>query len=278
LTQIQKNRIFKTIFSKGTELSKKARHKQPDAQFESARNALSPAKRRLFQVILVLIPFFFIGLIEIGLRTFGYGTDFQLFIPGPGSFASFYRANPKVGKRYFFKQSTLPNPQKDLFLITKPENCFRIFVLGESTTAGFPFGDNLMFSRILEKRLADAFPNRRIEMMNLGMAAVCSHTLLDFMDEILAQKPDAIIIYAGHNEFYGAMGVASMESIGRNRSFVRMYLRLERFKLFMLVRDVIGKIRTAVIRKRAGEEGAGDVTLMERIVGDPNIPYGGSIY
>ncbi|MDZ7288373.1 MAG: SGNH/GDSL hydrolase family protein [candidate division KSB1 bacterium] len=266
-------------------MAKKAKHKPAHARPESTpsrpftgRNVLSPAKRRLFQTFLVLTPLFLLGLAEIGLRVFGYGTDTRLFIPAPGRYDAFYRGNPDVGKRYFLKQPTIPKPQKDLFLRIKPENGIRIFALGGSTTAGFPFGNNLMFSRILEKRLADVFPDRRIEMVNLGMSAVCSYTLLDFMDEILAQKPDAILIYAGHNEFYGAMGVASMETIGKNRSFVRLYLRLEGLKLFMLVRDVIGEIRYVMTGKRIAEEDPGDVTLMERIVGNPNIPYGGPIY
>jgi tetratricopeptide (TPR) repeat protein len=257
---------------------KRAKQKPDQAPPQSTQNALSPAKQRWFRALLVLTPLFFLLLIEAGLRIFGYGADTRLFIPAPGRFEAFYRCNPDVGKRYFLKQPTVPKPQKDIFLKTKPANCFRIFVIGESTAAGFPFGNNLMFSRILEKRLADAFPDRRIEMVNLGMSAVCSHTLLDFMDEILAQKPDAILIYDAHNEFYGAMGVASMESIGRNRTFVRLYLRFEQSKLFMLVRDVIGEIRHAMTGRRIEEEDPGDVTLMERIVGDPNIPYGGPIY
>ena len=30
-----------------------------------------------------------------------------------------------------------------------------------------------------------------------------------------SQEPDAVLIYAGHNEYYGALGVGSTESLGR---------------------------------------------------------------
>ena len=41
------------------------------------------------------------------------------------------------------------------------------------------------------------------------MAAVTSYVLLDFADEIIAQQPDAVVIYTGHNEYLGIGGVGS---------------------------------------------------------------------
>lgn len=231
----------------------------------------------LFYFLLFCIPILFLSLLEIGLRIAKYGQDTRLFIPVSEELPQYLRINPNVSKRYFYLQSVLPTPSKDLFLREKPKNGYRIFVLGGSTTAGFPYGNNLMFSRILQKRLMDAFPERKIEVVNLAMSAICSYTLVDFMDEILKQKPDLILVYAGHNEFYGAMGVASMESFGKNPQFVRFYLKLERFKLFLLIRDTIGKIRVAMLKKHQNEK-TGPVTLMERIVADPNIPYGSPLY
>ena len=42
------------------------------------------------------------------------------------------------------------------------------------------------------------------------MSAVSSYTLLDFSDEIVDYQPDAILIYAGHNEYLGILGVGSV--------------------------------------------------------------------
>ncbi len=69
------------------------------------------------------------------------------------------------------------------------------------------------------------FQIKKIEIINTAMTAVNTYTILDFMDEVIAQKPDAILIYAGHNEFYGALGVASMESLGKYPFFVRTFLQ-----------------------------------------------------
>ena len=54
------------------------------------------------------------------------------------------------------------------------------------------------------------------------------------------ERPDAILIYAGHNEYYGALGAGSTETLGAVPGFVRFYVRLQRFKTFLLLRNVVG--------------------------------------
>lgn len=243
------------------------------AYVETLPGQLGKGKQKLFTAIMVLLPLVILLILELGLRLFHYGGDLNLFVtPQEESVSDCYMCNRNVASRYFFMQSTRPTPQKDLFLKNKPEDAYRIFVMGGSTTAGFPYGNNLMFSRILHKRLCDIFPDRKIEVINTAMAAVNSYTLLDFTDEIIQQKPDAILIYAGHNEYYGAMGVASMESLGKNRGVVTTYLKLNRFRLFLLIRDVAGKTRQWVGKARGGAiDKDSPETLMARIVSDQNI-------
>ena len=107
------------------------------------------------------------------------------------------------------------------------------------------------------------------------MAAINSYSLLDFTDEILEQSPDALLIYAGHNEYYGALGVGSEQSLGNSRWLIRTYLKLRTIKTFLLVRDFIGwiKIRFSNLFY-GGSKIDPSATLMERIVSDQTIPYG----
>ncbi|MBN1894667.1 tetratricopeptide repeat protein [bacterium] len=236
-------------------------------------------KKTLFTVLTVLIPVIFLLLIEIVLRLAHYGGDQRLFVSAPREVSKYMMLNNKVGSRYFFMQKTLPTPPKDLFLKNKPANGYRLFVLGGSTTAGFPYEGNIMFSRILQHRLAEAFPDRTVEVVNTAMSAVCSYTFLDFMDEILKQKPDGILFYAGHNEFYGALGVASTESLGKFPGFVKTYLGLRRFRIFLLMRDLTGRIRLLFnksLSRRLKEDPT--ATLMERIVSDQAIPLNSRMY
>ncbi len=240
---------------------------------------LDPKRQRLFGAIMFAIPLLAILTLELSLRIAHYGTNTDLFIPAKGDYARYLRVNPIVTKRFFIGQKNVPTPPNDLFLIKKPANGFRIFVMGGSTTAGYPYGNNIMFSRILQQRLSDAFPEKHIEVINTATAAINSYALLDFMDEILDQHPDAILIYAGHNEFYGAFGVASTEALGKIRPLIKMYLKLKRFKTFQLLRSGIWQLKKA-ITSLAKQEDLADptATLMERLVAEQNIPYQSPLY
>ena len=185
------------------------------------------------------------------MHLFNYGGNSSLFISTPNEASIYYGINLNVGKRYFHHSDFNPTPRKDLFLKEKPKNGFRIFVLGGPTTAGFPYGNNLTFTRVLNRRLSDTFPSRRIEIVNTAMTAINSYALLDFMDEILKCKPDGILIYTGHNEYYGALGVGSTESLGKIRGIVRIYLKLQGFRTFMLLRDGVTWIRKSIGDKSA---------------------------
>lgn len=246
---------------------------------KQARRPIDPKRETLFRVIALSLPVMFFVVLEIGLRVFNYSGNLDLFISAPKDYSAYYMCNPQVGRRYFFMQNTVPDPPNDLFFKVKPENGYRIFVMGGSTAAGYPYANNVMFPRILQHRLADVFPERRIEVVNTAMTAINSYTLLDFMDEILAQQPDVILIYAGHNEFYGALGAASNESLGKIQPFVKFYLKLQRFKTFLLVRNGIGKIKNWIERLTSkGTINDPSATLMERMVGEQTIPYGSPIY
>ncbi|MBN2000134.1 SGNH/GDSL hydrolase family protein [candidate division KSB1 bacterium] len=197
-------------------------------------------------MLLVFIPVLFFLILETGLRLFNYGGNPLLFVSTPYEASIYYGINLKVGKRYFHRSDFNPTPRKDIFLKEKPKNGFRIFVLGESTTAGFPYGNNLTFTRVLNRRLSDTFPSRRIEVVNTAMTASNSYALLDFMDEVLKYKPDGILIYTGHNEYYGALGVGSTESLGKNQFRYNLHDVLRKAKdagVPVLIGELVSNIR-----------------------------------
>lgn len=246
---------------------------------DSLEPVISPQKKAFYRFILFLMPFIFFILTEIILRLFNYGGELRLFISPGAEYAKFKMCNPYVGRRYFINQAQVPDPSHDLFLKEKPFNGYRIFVLGGSSAAGYPYNENLLFSRILQKRLADAFPEKYIEVVNTAMAAINSYTLLDFMDEILENQPDAILIYAGHNEFYGALGIASAESLGKFRWGIKLYLKLKKYKTFLLLRDAVNWLRNTLAKLFShGSVTDPTATLMERLVAQQKIVYGSPLY
>lgn len=255
-----------------------------DSEDKSVTPVSSPLTRRriwLFRAIALLLPILFFVLLEGGLRLFNYGENLDLFIPAPAGFADkdYLMVNPNVAKRYFTKGTYTPLPPYEFFIKHKPANGYRIFVMGGSTTAAWPYPNNVLFSRILSQRLADAFPDKYIEVVNVAIAAVNSYTLLDFMDEILAQQPDAILIYVGHNEFYGALGVASTESLGKFRPLVMLYLSLQKLKTVELLETGLAKAQRWYGHKMHGKATVDAyATLMGRMIGKTDIPYRGPDY
>ncbi len=205
-----------------------------------------------------------------------YGDNPNLFINNPLKNYQEYRiVNPEIGKKYF-KKFQATRPLHDMFRREKPKNGFRIFVLGSSTVVGFPYEENLTFSKILQERLQDSYPDRYIEVVNTAITAINSYTLLDYIDAVLKEEPDAILIYAGHNEFYGAFGIGSIEKTYRSRALTFLHLDLLSFKVYQLLRNTVNKIREVIAGNRPEKSVRG--TLMELIVDNREIAYKSKVY
>jgi len=242
------------------------------------RPPLTARKAAVFFVITLALPFALLGLLEVGLRIGNYGGDTSAF-ETPAALQGNYRVPGRnVGKRYFPQERFPPSPPGDAFLVNKPAHSMRIFVMGESSAAGFPYPPNGTFSRVLRDALTDVLPADTVEVVNMGMAATNSYTIVDLAAEVIDQKPDAVIIYGGHNEYYGALGAGSTESLGSFPSFVRMYLALQRLKTFVLLRNATNGVLRIVRGGRSTSDIEADATRMESVVGDQRITLGGKTY
>ena len=93
---------------------------------------------------------------------------------------------------------------------------------------------------MLKNILTTLHPEKNIEVVNCGITAITSYSVLDICDEILEKyKPDLLVVYTGHNEFYGVFGSASRLSLFENNTLQRLFLKLQNSKLFLLTRDVV---------------------------------------
>jgi tetratricopeptide (TPR) repeat protein len=236
---------------------------------------LSRSKRVLFTTAMLLLPVFLILLLEFFLRLFNYGGNINLVLSNETD-PRFYRLNYEIGKQYFPRQNVSTAISYDVFRKEKPDNGYRIFVLGGSSAAGYPYMHNGAFSRMLRTRLKAQFPDRLIEIVNAGMPAVNSFTVLDFAKQLIHYQPDAFLLYTGHNEFYGALGVGSTETPGQSRQLIKFYLSLQRFRTFRLLRNFLNRIRGLIATSSNNENN--DSTLMERMVGEQEIIYQSEIF
>lgn len=231
---------------------------------------LTPRKKIIFFAITVSVPVILFIIIELGLRLFGYGVDLSIFKRHEIWGQTYYQMNPDIKFRYFGTSQFQPSTDPVYFKVSKPEGVYRIFCLGESTSAGYPYWFNGAFPEYLLTRLKTIFPQRKIEMINLSMTATNSYTALDIARELGKYQPDLIIYYGGHNEFYGALGVASNLSVGSYRAVTELYLRLIHLRTFQLLRNVIHDI-ASVFGKDDNNLARG--TEMEQVAHGRLVPY-----
>ena len=231
-------------------------------------------KESIFKITAILLPFIILFLVEIALRITKYGESYPLFHKVTVENQSDYLVmNPFIANKYFKDKNFRSDNQFDLFLRTKTDSTFRIFVQGASTTVGFPFYRGGSFPRMLKHRLSQTFPEKNIEVVNTGITAVNSYTMWDLTDKIIKQKPDLVIIYAGHNEYYGALGVGSTNSIGSHPVIIRSYLSLKKSRLFQFLDNSYSRITSDKQKPKIGE-----TTLMEVMVREQRIPYQSKMY
>ena len=244
--------------------------KPSDSGKKSSAGASKPPAA-VFYIISLLIPVFFFLLLEAGLRAFNYGYDYTQWVnPAKG----LYVLNPDIAHKYFHDIQSVPYSNGDILDEVKKPNAFRVFVLGESSGAGYPYLPIGSFSRYLQRRLSIVYPESKIEVVNCSMTAINSYTLRDLLPGILREKPDAILIYAGHNEYYGALGVGSLESFGASRPLINLVIYLEKFKTFQLLRNLIGS--AAGLFAGTGQQPTG--TLMSRMAQDQYIGLNSKVY
>jgi tetratricopeptide (TPR) repeat protein len=228
------------------------------------------ARKRLFVAITIAFPVLVLLSVELLLRLLHYGPDLSLFLSEEIAGRKYLIMNPQVKNRYFSRVEFSPATSMDYFSVVKPPGLYRIFCLGGSTTVGYPYGYAGAFSTFLRDRLHAIFPDRRIEVINLGMTATNSFATVDILREVVNYQPDLVLVYDGHNEFYGALGVSSRESSGRVRWLTKATLRLIHFKTFLLLRDGYTALTSLFTSRTSATGGA---TMMEQLARGQYVPY-----
>lgn len=235
-------------------------------------------KRRyaLFVGVTLALPFLVVAAVEVTLRVVQPDGGLGLFVSAPAVKGDFLVANRSVGRRWFAGIDNPPTPPHELFAREKPNHAFRVFVMGESAAAGFPYPRNAEFSRYVADVLRDVLPaGDSVEVVNLAIAATNSFAILDMAPEVASQRPDAVLIYAGHNEYYGVLGAASRITVPGGAAAVRLYLRLLRLRSVLALRNIVTGL-TSHRRDRASDLDA--ASLMEVLARDRQIPLGTSRY
>lgn len=230
--------------------------------------------RLLFYSIALLIPLFMLAALEGVLRLSPWYTTYPLFINAP-AMPGYLQTNPDLIKRYFLNPVSAPALAIDtqFILADKPAKQFRIVLQGGSSAAGFPYGRFGSPAAMLQQRLKRLYPEHDILVINTAMSAVNSYTLRDLGDEILALQPDLVIIYAGHNEYLGIMGVGSA-LLGTGSHYTKqLYLLLPRLALVQVAQQLLSHVYPTDSTPAANER-----TMMARIAAEQHIALESPLY
>ena len=233
-------------------------------------------RRAIFWIILLALPFVLLGAAELGLRLAGVGQDREpLFLSSPSQ-PDYLQANPRVVTRFFPDASQAPAVSIETAYFRKQQQpgTFRVFVQGESSAAGFPYGLGAALAGVLDQRLERTYPEREIEVISTAMAAVNSYALVDFADEIIAEQPDAVLVYVGHNEFLGILGVGSSMRLAATPGLTRTFLAARDLRLFQLMSRAYSRWQPGA---GPAAPSAGD-SLMARVAGERSIPLNSETY
>ena len=237
------------------------------------KDKISGRKLKWFRAAAIATPLIILIIAELFLRVIGYGHNTDLFIRYPDD-NSYWVINKYASARYFSDTANATTGSIETFKVEKPANTVRLFVLGESTTAGYPYFHNGSFHRWLQYRLMHTYPDMHFEIINVSLTAVNSYTVLDFGRQVVNYQPDGVLIYTGHNEYYGALGVGSTSHIANSRFLVQTVLQLRKFRLVQLFENVIRGVQDGASVQATDKR----ENLMKRMAASQEIAYNSEAY
>ncbi len=214
----------------------------PKAQAKAPVESQVPAGPRvwLFRLAaIVLAPILFLGLLEIGLRTIGYGYDPHTTVPCAIDGRPHRGDNIKFGWR-FFPPTLAREFEPFIFPARKPAGTCRIFVLGASAAQGAP-NNAFRFGRILEFMLQERFPAVHFEVITAAMAAINSHVVREIAQDCARHDPDLFVVYLGNNEVVGPYGPGTVLTPAlSNLHLIRLGIDLRATKVGQLASGLLG--------------------------------------
>ena len=74
---------------------------------------------------------------------------------------------------------------------------------------GVPFAFAATIPSLIRKQLRHLYPGLEIEVVNLGASAINTNVIREMAPQYLSLEPDLVLVYTGHNEFYGPDGIGA---------------------------------------------------------------------
>ena len=136
---------------------------------------LSTRKILAFRFIALLLPILLVTAFELVLRLCGFGGYAPMFRKlGPIRGGNLVVAEQGGARSWFFANADRAGTSEQYtFVDPKPTNTVRVLLVGESAIQGYPEPRHLCASAFLQLMLQDAWPDRRVEVINLRHYGHC---------------------------------------------------------------------------------------------------------
>ena len=208
---------------------------------------MSPTRIWLFRVFSILVGFMLVGVVEALLHLVpGLHPQPLVITLAEKGDAAVRSLNPLYPAIYFSQHHKgqrlargrmAPRP----FVEPSALPTYRVAVVGASTVQGFPHPRRLAAAAFLEAMLQDALPSRQVEVFNLGITSIASFAVAQTLADALSLiRPDAVVVYAGHNEFYGIYGSHREH---RTHLYNTLHYNLMRWKIPQLLGGLVDALR-----------------------------------
>lgn len=215
---------------------------------------LSRRKKFFFSIIPVVTLLCLLMGLEFFLRHYYPSNENQLTINVTYDGIDWYQTNRSFLKKYFPANAPLiPEFKPMLFKRHKDTNTVRIFCLGESSMFGTPYEMTATIPGIVRKQLRHIFPSKEFEVINFGASAINSNVIRDIVSRLPEYSPDLILVYMGHNEFYGPDGIGASWLEKQLPAVTRWKYSARDLRLMQIIQSWFR--REEIIRKNSGQEG-----------------------
>lgn len=163
---------------------------------------MSTHKRIAFYVIVAVVGIVFpLVLLEIGLRVAGFQIPQDPFLSF-GTVPEFFMKKNVNGTLYYqVIHRDVYSERETAFTAKKSPKTLCVICLGASASAGWPHQGGEIYSAYLQEALQRAYPDRRIEVLNLSAHAYAAYRVRLIFEEALQFEPDVFVIWSGNNEF-----------------------------------------------------------------------------
>jgi tetratricopeptide (TPR) repeat protein len=198
---------------------------------------LTRRKKIIFSLLPALTLLALCALVEVGLRIFNPSLATPLASPVTADGVEWLEINRRYLAKYFPSDiGLLPEFKPTLFRRVKAPGSFRVFCLGESSMFGTPYQMNATIPAIVRTQLRRLAPGKEIEVINLGASAINTGVIADIAPQVANFAPDLVLVYTGHNEFYGPGGVGATWVEKRLPVLTRLRYALLDLRLSVLAR------------------------------------------